>query len=168
MMKAAALMLALIQSLNAVTTAPPEPSHDTIVIGGSEYVMTFEDEFDGTELDLTKWERCPEWERSDLNNQWDDSMSRLDGEGNLIIGIDYNKKTDRFISGAVRTKGLFEQTYGYYEIRCTLNTMQGWWTAFWLMGESVGSEENGGRDGNFFEKASADIKPYLNLLCLYY
>ncbi|MGN0688095.1 MAG: family 16 glycosylhydrolase, partial [Oscillospiraceae bacterium] len=158
-MKAAALILALIHSLNTIAAVPPEPAHDTVVIGGSEYVITFSDEFDGTELDLTKWERCPEWKRQDLNNYWDDSMSRLDGEGNLIIGISYDEKTDRFLTGGVRTKGLFEQAYGYYEIRCTLNNMQGWWTAFWLMGESVGIEDDSGTDGTEIDIFES---PYFN------
>lgn len=143
-MKAAAMLLALIQTLNITLT---QPTHDTIVMDGREYVLTFEDDFNGTELDLTKWERCPEWQRQDLNNYWDNDMSYLDGNGNLILAMEYDKYTDRYNSGAVRTKGIFEQQYGYFEIRCTVNTVPGYWTAFWLMSESVSSEENGGVDG---------------------
>ncbi len=146
-MKAAAMIFALIQSLNSVVINPPEPKHDNLTINGKEYVLTFEDNFDGTQLDLTKWERCPEWKRQNLNNYWDDSMSWLDGEGNLIIGMDYDEDGDRYISGGVRSKGLFQQTYGYYEIRCKINEIDGWWTAFWLMGESVANENDSGADG---------------------
>ena len=143
-MKAAATLLALIQALNLTLT---QPQQDTLVLDGREYVLTFEDDFNGTQLDLTKWERCPEWKRQDLNNHWDDDMSWLDGEGNLVIGMEYDEATDRYNSGAVRSKGLFEQQYGYFEIRCTVNTVPGYWTAFWLMSESVVSEDNGGTDG---------------------
>ncbi len=143
-MKAAAMLLAFIQTLNLTLT---QPAPDTRTIDGKEYVLTFKDDFSGTELDLTKWERCPEWHRQDLNNYWDDDMSRLDGKGNLVIGMEYNGARDSFDSGGVRSKGLFEQQYGYFEIRCTVNTVPGYWTAFWLMSESVSSEKNGGVDG---------------------
>ena len=42
------------------------------------YEVVFEDNFDGDKLDETKWERCPEWKRQDLNCYWDDDMSYLD------------------------------------------------------------------------------------------
>ncbi|MBE6901140.1 MAG: glycoside hydrolase family 16 protein [Ruminococcaceae bacterium] len=146
-MKAAALLLVLFRSLNAVALEPPQPDYTSIVVDGRELSLTFEDNFDGTQLDLTKWERCPEWPRQDLNDHWDDSMSWLDGEGNLIIGMDYDEKTDRYLSGGVRSKGIFEQQFGYFEIRCTVNSVPGYWTAFWLMSESVGGETRGGLDG---------------------
>ena len=121
--------------------------HETIVIDGRTYSLTFEDDFDGTELDGGKWERCPEWKRQDLNNYWDDSMSYPDGRGNLIIGMRYDKDRDAFLSGAVQSKGKFEQTYGYYEIRCAINNIPGCWTAFWLMTDDVVKETNSGVDG---------------------
>lgn len=117
------------------------------MIDHTPYYLTFEDNFDGDELDLSKWEKCPEWKRQDLNNYWDNDMSYLDGDGNLILEMSYDSETDRFNSGGIRSRGIFEQKYGYFEIRCTLNNSPGWWTAFWLMGDSVNSEKNGGRDG---------------------
>ncbi len=144
-MKIFAALTAFLQSIALLTFSAP--TADTMVIDGREYHLTFEDDFSGTDLDLTKWERCPEWDRQDLNNKWDDDMSYLDGMGNLVIGMQYDRKEGKYLSGAVRTKGKFEQAYGYYEIRCTVNTIPGYWTAFWLMGESVGSELNGGVDG---------------------
>ena len=53
-------------------------------------------------------------------------MSYLDGKGNLIIGMSYDKENDRFLSGAVRSRGKFEQAYGYFEIRCTVNNVPGY------------------------------------------
>lgn len=118
-----------------------------ITIEGKTYALTFEDEFSGTELDTAKWVRSPQWKRQDLNNYWDDSMTWLDGKGNLIIGMTYDSKKDRYLSGGVETKGLFEQAYGYFEIRCTVNTVPGYWTAFWLMGDCVVDETQGGVNG---------------------
>ncbi|MBQ5315978.1 MAG: glycoside hydrolase family 16 protein [Oscillospiraceae bacterium] len=116
----------------------------TLYIDGQAYHMTFDDEFDGNELDPSKWERCPQQHRQDMDNYWDDSMSYVDG-GCLIIAID--KTGERYISGGVRTKGRFEQAYGYYEICCSVNTIPGYWTAFWLHNDSVANESGGGRNG---------------------
>lgn len=121
--------------------------HKTITIDGKKYTLTFEDDFDGNKLDPKKWERCNEEKRHDLNNYWDDSMSYLDGKGNLIIGMSYDEKRDAFLSGAIQSKRKFEQTYGYYEIRCAVNTVPGYWTAFWMYNDKVVNTGDGGLDG---------------------
>lgn len=132
----------------SVTAREPDPDdYTTVTLDGKTYTLSFEDDFDGDTLDETKWKRCPEQKRQDLNNYWDNSMSYLDGKGNLVIGMSYDKENDRFLSGGVRSKGRFEQAYGYFEIRCTVNSVPGYWTAFWLMGDSVADETNGGRNG---------------------
>lgn len=144
--KAAAVIMSFLAGLGSAPTDNAQ-NYENIFIDGKLYSLTFEDDFDGDDIDFSKWERCPEYPRQDLNNYWSDSMSYVDGEGNLIIGMSYDEETDSFLSGAVRTKGIFEQTYGYYEIKCSINTVPGYWTAFWLMNDSVMSELNGGVDG---------------------
>lgn len=142
-----AAVTAIIAMLSAQQAQPAEDSYKNIEIEGKNYTLSFEDNFEGEVLDDTKWEQCPEQKRQDLNDYWDNSMSYLDGEGNLIIGMSYDESSDRFLSGGVRSKGRFEQAYGYFEIRCTVNTVPGYWTAFWLMGDSVTDETLGGRNG---------------------
>ncbi|MGN0643199.1 MAG: family 16 glycosylhydrolase [Huintestinicola sp.] len=146
-------LLALAVSVSTASTQNVENSENSeraekhIVVDGKSCTLSFEDNFDGTELDLSKWERCPEYKRCDLKNYWDDDMSYLDGKGNLVLETSYDADTGKFLSGAVRTRGIFEQAYGYFEIRCDINNVPGYWTAFWLMGDSVNSPENGGVDG---------------------
>ena len=113
--------------------------------------LAWSDDFDGTELDPTKWECCPEWERGDVGARWDDDMVELDGKGNLIlkVGLDENNKK---VSGAVRTKTkdyrvLFEQARGYFEIRTTLQSIPGYWSAFWVIGDNKTQPGNGASDG---------------------
>jgi beta-glucanase (GH16 family) len=134
-------------AIGTSTNAYNSTDTNTINIDGQKYVLSFEDNFDGTELDTTKWERCPEEKRQDTIDYWDDDMSYLDGDGNLVIESCLDEKSGKFLSGGVRTHGLFEQAYGYFEIRCKINTVPGYWTAFWLMSGDVLSEKNGGRDG---------------------
>ena len=138
---------AIIAMLTAPQGQPAEDSYKNIEIEGKNYTLSFEDNFEGEAIDGTKWEQCPEQKRQDLNNYWDNSMSYLDGEGNLVIGMSYDESSDRFLSGGVRSKGRFEQAYGYFEIRCTVNTVPGYWTAFWLMGDSIVDETKGGKNG---------------------
>ena len=57
---------------------------DKITIGGKNYVLTFEDNFDGTALDTTKWELCPEQPRQDLRAYWRDELTEVK-DGNLIL-----------------------------------------------------------------------------------
>lgn len=145
--KLSAAIAAIIAMLSAQQAQPAEDNYKNIEVEGKNYTLSFEDNFEGEVLDDTKWEQCPEQKRQDLNDYWDNSMSYLDGEGNLVIGMSYDESSDRFLSGGVRSKGKFEQAYGYFEIRCTVNTVPGYWTAFWLMGDSVSDETKGGRNG---------------------
>ena len=142
-----------------LSTAVYETVENCKIIDGVPYYITFEDDFDGTKLDSTKWVHSPEWKRQDLNNYWKDEMAYLDGEGHFVIEMEYDKYTDRYNSGAVETNGKFEQAYGYYEIKCTLNNVPGYWTAFWLFDDAVNSEENGGRDGTEIDIYES---PYFN------
>ena len=130
------------ETTEATTTA--EPVKGDIYIDGEAYKLTFSDEFDGNTLDMSKWEYCPEWKRQDLECYWKNECVSVQ-DGNLVITAE--DAGDRYNMGAIRSKGKFEQTYGYFEARCTLNTTPGYWTAFWLMGESVANEDGFGTDG---------------------
>jgi beta-glucanase (GH16 family) len=105
--------------------------------------LTFEDDFDGEELDLTKWSRLPDGKRRD--GYWSGQEAFLDGKGHLIIQT--SERDGEYYSGALNTRGKFEQAYGYYEIRAQLPKEEGFWTAFWLMADGVGIVGNEGRDG---------------------
>lgn len=115
-----------------------------ITVNGKKYTMTFSDDFNDSELDKTKWNYCPEWKRQDLECYWDnDAVSISDG----CLKITTKIKDSVCYTGGIRTKDLFEQKYGYFEIRCRLNQISGYWTAFWLMGDSVENVGNSGIDG---------------------
>jgi|GEM_PF-725987 len=110
-----------------------------------EWVLTFYDDFDGDEIDFTKWSRCPEWERVGGACRWSDKESFVDGKGNLIIQV--SERNGKYYSGAIRSINKFEQAYGYFEIRCQLQKEEGFWGAFWLMSPGVNNVGNDGRDG---------------------
>lgn len=135
-------------------TSQDESSVSVIsLINGKECLLTFSDDFNGDKLDTSKWSLCPEWERFE-GNYWSNKHVKTDGNGQLMLYA--GEEGDVYSSGAIRTHGKFNQTYGYFEIRCKLQTEPGFWGAFWLMGYNVGKVGNGGKDGaeiDIFESA---------------
>ncbi len=129
-------------------------------IDGVKYKLTFYDDFDGDKLDTTKWELCPEWQRQNVGGYWNNKMTELDGKGHLVLSADINKDGTP-ISGAVRTKGIFEQAKGYFEIKCTVQSAPGFWSAFWLMCPEQKNIGNGACDGaeiDIFEAHNVNTK----------
>lgn len=141
--------------IETVSETPAETETETETETEAEEAdpaLLFEDNFDGAELDSSKWERCPEWSRQGGIDVWDDSLSYLDGEGHLILRAEWNDEEKRIHSGAVRTYGLFSESYAYYEASIKFPVAAGTWGAFWMM---VGSVEN--VDGSAADGAEIDI-----------
>jgi beta-glucanase (GH16 family) len=125
--------------------------------------LIFSDEFDGTSLDTSKWNNCPEWNRHRRSTWKDDMISVSDGylhlkfkrDPQLGASISSNPAiANNWIrAGAVRTRKkdsssmLFENSYGYYEARIKFPVVSGTWGAFWLMSPTMEKIGNGGRDG---------------------
>ncbi|AQT67838.1 Glucan endo-1,3-beta-glucosidase A1 precursor [Anaerohalosphaera lusitana] len=107
------------------------------------WTLVFNDEFEGTDIDLTKWTIQGDWQRK--GGWWTKDNSYLDGQGNLILRV--RKDGDRYTSGAVWTKDKFEHKYGYWEARCKLPHQPGHWSAFWIQCAGTGSIGNEGTDG---------------------
>lgn len=119
---------------------------ETEIILGEEYVLTFVDEFEKISLDGTMWEHCPEWERSDRGGKWDPKCANTN-DGKLILSVIYDEDAGCYKSGAIRTKDIFEQAYGYFEASMRVQNVSGFWSAFWMMCGNVSSVGNDGVDG---------------------
>ena len=127
-----------------------------------KYTQIFYDDFEGNELDITKWERCPEWERQEqMKNHgwWNDGCSYVK-DGNLIL--ECKQESDgRLISGAVRSiskdgsKIMFKAAKGLYEIKFKVDKGSGFWYAFWLFADNDESHVSGSAQNaaelDFFE-----------------
>jgi beta-glucanase (GH16 family) len=101
--------------------------------------LLFEDNFDGTSLDTSKWELCPEWERQGGMSFWDGDMVSLNGDGQLVLRAEWDEAAGRVNAGAVRTEGLYSASYGYYEASIRFPVAPGTWGAFWMMCGNVGA-----------------------------
>ena len=105
----------------------------------SQAQLVFNDDFDGNEIDNTKWTRCPEWTRNDLM-YWKDEMTQVDGEGHLVIRMEYDEEKNMIRGGGAWTASTFTYGYGYYEARMKLPDVYGAWGAFWMMCGDVWKE----------------------------
>lgn len=119
---------------------------ETEIIMGEEYVLTFLDNFSRSYLNASNWAYCPQWERSDRGGKWDPMCANIDN-GKLVLSVIYDEEAGCYKSGAIRTKDIFEQAYGYFECSMRVQDVPGFWSAFWMMCGNVGSVGNDGVDG---------------------
>lgn len=124
----------------------------------------WEDNFDGTEIDTTKW-GYPWWETERKGGYWHEDMATV-RDGNLIISAQYLDKPleNRYYeawkdeinfkeykpgwyTACLRTADKYEQCYGYFEVRCKLPAATGMWSAFWMMNDKVVNVDGTGKDG---------------------
>lgn len=118
------------------------PPINSVIKDGWE--LTFDDEFDGTELDFTKWNKwysknTGHGPQSIASENSLDCIEVKDGYLHLYTkdnpDSDYHLKTGWLNSSPYGDK-YFDQQYGYFEIRCK-PPKQGllFWPAFWLFGK---------------------------------
>lgn len=127
---------------------PKKPSGQEIDL--DKFVLTFSDEFDGDEIDRSKW-IDPYWITERKGGYWNKEMVSVH-DGDLDITTKYiadglNGLPGGYYTGVVETRNTFEQCYGYYEIRCILPASTGMWSAFWMMNEGVYNVDGFGDDG---------------------
>lgn len=105
--------------------------------------LTFHDEFDGTALDLQKWNPNDPWGRERnrelqayVTNAFEvkDGLLRIKAEKGKAF---YAGKERSFTSGMMTTHQKFSQQYGRSEIRCRVPKGKGLWPAFWLLPEPL-------------------------------
>ena len=120
---------------------------ETFDLDLSKMILTFEDDFDGNSLDRSKWNYGFEVEDGKQSAPRRGGFWAQDGvlveNGNLILRTDWREDGENgagWYSGTAMTckqngqsENLFEQKYGYFEIRCKVPYFIGGWCAFWLM-----------------------------------
>ena len=151
-----------ISILLALTVSPIVGEAPSILPEGHEFQLVWHDEFNGTQLDESKWSyRTNFWGRrahwfatpEDRAVEVKDGTVRLkvvkrpDGQfvspqlqtGELIWDIPVNPNSKSFWPLPKRRPAKFLHRYGYYECRFRLQRMPGWWSAFWMQTEQQGT-----------------------------
>ena len=127
----------------------------------SKLELVWEDEFNGTELDKSKW-GYSWWITERKGGYWHEDMVSVK-DGNLVIraeylenppenyyldsGLEMKEYKPGWYTGKVTTRGKHDFLYGYFEVRCILPAATGMWSAFWMMNEGVYNVNNSGEDG---------------------
>jgi len=106
------------------------------------YQLVWEDNFNGTELDTTKWQLRGMGPRRIGYN--DPSMVKV-ANGNLLLM--YDIKGDSIMAGMVGTQNTFMNSYGYYECRAQLQKCYGPWAAFWMQSPLISQGADPGKYG---------------------
>lgn len=128
-----AFIIFLLVSTATMATADPP---------GSGWTMIFNDEFDSTSLDLSKWATARSDGGRDCSDaeSWyvDDPAYHIVSNGTLKLVA---KKVQSqpgypYSTGAISAHNSFNQIYGYWEGRMKIPKGQGFWPAFWLMPKS--------------------------------
>ncbi|HEY0669950.1 MAG TPA: glycoside hydrolase family 16 protein [Sphingobacteriaceae bacterium] len=125
--------------VTAPPVTPPQVSPTPLRIL-NDFKMIWNDEFDGTTLDLTKWMYRADGVVRNLATASRQTIS-LDGKGNLVMKVTKDANGKYYV-GQVATDGLFQAKYGYFECRAKMNESLGPHVAFWLQSNTMGIETN--------------------------
>ncbi len=134
---------------------PHSPSLDTSLINEGEdivdflirngYAISWQDEFNGEELNTTYWNYeigngSNGWGNRELQYYSDNERDVFLSDGKLNIVA--NKVNGHWFSGRIKTQRRMQFRYGYVEASVLLPKGSGMWPAFWMLG--CYSEGNGG------------------------
>ena len=148
--------------------------HEPSLLPEGRFSLVWADEFDGTELDDSKWGF-----RLNMMQQrwvsWTDSKEALHLDGNSNAVFTLVEEENRLCCAQLQTgsnymdqpleqtkfgndhlqwpigsfqKQRFLHRYGYYECRCRLQQKEGWWSAFWIQSPNIGSTETAEYSGS--------------------
>ena len=146
--------------------------HEDSLLPDGKWSLVWNDEFDGTELNRSKWD----FRLSMMGKRfpsWTDKGVHLDGDSNVVFDLlmedgrpvcsqlqtGYNfmdEPVQKTMFGSADLQwplgklkeNLFTHAYGYYECRCRLQQHpEAWWSAFWLQSPIIGANSDPGDTG---------------------
>ena len=118
----------------------------------TDYKMVWNDEFDGKEVDTTRWNYRAEGTVRNCATV-DRRTIALDWNGHLVISV-MKDSAGKYFVGQLGTQNIFETTYGYFECRAMMNTSKGPHIAYWLQSptmSTVGNPAVNGTEVDIFE-----------------
>ena len=158
-------LLMISPTLPGLLDLPTPPAGQSLDLD-SRFELVWSDEFEGTELDRTKWQ-TEWWVTERKGGYWHEDLVSV-ADGNLTIttayfeeGLpipdayknwfeekgDYKPYKEGWYNACISTQGLHEFKYGYFEISCILPKSTGMWSAFWMMNGGVTKVDGTGIDG---------------------
>jgi beta-glucanase (GH16 family) len=106
---------------------------------------TFVDEFNGAELDKTKWSKGYRWAdviNAEMQGMVPENVSVENGLCKIKVEkrdaqntdwVGYKSQKTKYASGAIQSYNKWAQAYGYFEVKAKMPGGKGTWPAFWLL-----------------------------------
>ncbi len=98
------------------------------------YQLVWQDEFDGTQIDSTKWDFRQNGTQR-FNGFVSNKTISLNGQGQLAIKV--LKERDKYYIGQLSTQHTYLPTYGYFECRAKMLGQVGPHTSFWMQSPTI-------------------------------
>ena len=141
------------------TTSSKEKSSTQKLAG---WKLVWQDEFESSNLDKTKWSLCKRG-KVDWKNTMSTDPSLLRIENGIlhlrgIVNTDQKKDPAPYLTAGINSKGKFEYQYGKVQIRAKFKSAQGAWPALWMLGAKRHWPANGEID--LMEHLNFDQKIY--------
>ncbi len=150
-----------LKEAHVVRVAPVAGKAPSILPAGKKWQLVWNDEFDGNQLDESKWNfRTTFWGyesptftdrgvevsggtlKIHMVREGDDFLSAHLQTGSLTFDIPRDPDAKGFWPFGQKQEPKFMHRFGYYEIRCKLPKKPGWHAAFWLQSPSIGAHPN--------------------------
>lgn len=137
---------------------------------GYDFKLVWADEFDGDTLDTTKWDyrlcmmgkRHPAWTDKGVKVENGCAVFNIFEENGEIVSSQLQTGYNFMDEPVTKTvfgkdhlqwnigklhENKFTHKYGYYECRCKLQQLPGWWSAFWIQSPIIGASLDSGLTG---------------------
>ena len=136
----------LITALLSITTSVMADDYTGWQNAHPEWELVFTDDFNGSSLDTSKWNRIDyvNWNVADWRKfqSRDQELVTMNGDGTISLWGkygDYTSQSDQtgdrptYACGGIFTDKTFNFQYGYVEVRAKFDCAQGAWPAIWMM-----------------------------------
>ena len=128
--------------LSAVPQASPSLGSLPSPISGTNYQLVWSDEFNGTSVDTSKWNKVGPWGKP-VSSTWANFsyLTSNVSEANGLATITVHKSGSNWTGGILSTDTTKQFQYGFVEVRAKLPKGQGFWPAIWMYGSNTSVDE---------------------------
>ncbi|HKI17564.1 MAG TPA: glycoside hydrolase family 16 protein, partial [Isosphaeraceae bacterium] len=131
------------------TSVQPDPTTPTLPppISRTNYQLVWSDEFNGTSVDASKWNKVGPW-GIPVASHWSghfsyntSNVSEANGSATITVHNTGGGPLGTWTGGVLSTNTTKLFQYGFFEVRAKLPAGQGFWPAIWMYGSNSSDDE---------------------------